>query len=65
MARSDSSRAKKLTRSEARERLPEDLRGTFDNLCDDTLAWSRYYYGTYLISYSILMELVKDGWRKA
>jgi hypothetical protein len=50
MARSEISLAKKLTRSEARERLPDDLRETFDNLCDETLAWSRYYYGTYLIS---------------
>ena len=55
---------KSLTRSEAREALPEGLRGTFDRLCDDTLAWSQYYYGKTLISYSIIKELVEDGWTK-
>jgi hypothetical protein len=40
------------------------LRETFDALCDETLSWSQYHYGTSLISYSILMELVKDGWKK-
>ena len=55
---------KRLSRVEARALLSEELRPTFDNFCDDTLKWSKYYYGTSLISYSIIMELVKDGWRK-
>jgi hypothetical protein len=55
---------KRLSRVEARALLSEELRPAFDNFCDDTLKWSKYYYGTSLISYSIIMELVKDGWRK-
>ena len=55
---------KRLKRLEAREALPEELRGTFDKLCEETLYWSQYYYGTSFISYSILKELVDDGWVK-
>jgi hypothetical protein len=56
---------KRLTREEARELLPAHLRETFDALCSETIEWSRYYYGTTMVSYSILMQLVKDGWRKS
>jgi len=55
---------KRLKKLEAREALPEELRETFDKLCEETLYWSQYYYGTTFISYSILKELVEDGWRK-
>ena len=55
---------KRLTKQEAREALPEELRQTFDKLCEETLYWSQYYYGTTFISYSILKELVEDGWTK-
>lgn len=58
------SRPKKLKKQEAREALPEELRRTFDMLCEETLHWSQYYYGTNFISYSILKELVEDGWTK-
>jgi len=54
----------KLKRSEAREALPEELRTVFDQLCEETLYWSQYYYGANLISYSIIKELVEDGWMK-
>jgi hypothetical protein len=54
----------RLKREEARAALPEELRSTFDKLCDETLAWSRYYYNTNFISYSIIKELVGDGWAK-
>jgi hypothetical protein len=54
----------RLSREEAKTQLPEDMRPIFDQLCDETLQWSKYYYGTNLISYSILFELVKDGWKK-
>ena len=59
-----SPRPKRLTKDEARAALPENLRGTFDSLCEETLAWSQYYYGTHFISYAILKELVTSGWRK-
>ena len=55
---------KRLKKQEAREILPEELRGTFDKLCEETLYWSQYYYGTNFVSYSILKELVEDGWMK-
>lgn len=56
-------RQKRLTRDEAREALSEELRPTFDRLCDETVAWSKYFYGTTMVSYSILKHLVEDGWR--
>lgn len=55
----------RLKREEARAALPEELRSTFDKLCDETLGWSRYYYNTNFISYSIIKELVRDGWTKS
>jgi hypothetical protein len=61
---SPSGRPRKLNRNEARESLPEELRNTFDKLCEETLLWSQHYYGASFISYSILKELVKDGWQK-
>jgi hypothetical protein len=55
----------RLSREEAKGQLPEAKRPIFDQLCDETLQWSKYYYGTTFISYSILFELVKDGWKKS
>jgi hypothetical protein len=57
-------RPKRLKKQEARESLPEDLRPMFDKLCEEYLYWAQYYYGSHLISYSIIKELVEDGWRK-
>ncbi len=54
----------RLKKQEAREALSEELRPTYDSLCEETLYWSQYYYGTSLISYSIIKELVEDGWKK-
>jgi hypothetical protein len=61
---SDDSQPKRMTRSEARAALPEELRGTFDEICDETIAWSQYFYGTTMVSYSILMKMIEDGWTK-
>jgi hypothetical protein len=55
---------KRLKKNEAREALREELRPTFDKLCEETLYWSQYYYGSTFISYSIIKELIQDGWRK-
>ena len=55
---------KRLSKKEAREALPAELRDTFDKLCEETVFWSQYYYGATFISYSILKELVEDGWEK-
>jgi hypothetical protein len=56
---------RRLKKHEAREALPVELRETFDELCKETLFWSQYYYGSSLISYSIIKELVETGWKKA
>ena len=64
MKSSGNSRPKRMTRDEARTALPEGLRATFDKLCDETVEWSRYFYGTTMVSYSILMKLVEVGWTK-
>jgi hypothetical protein len=42
----------RLTKKEAREALPEELRETFDKLCEKIGA-----YGSSFISYSIVKEL--------
>jgi len=56
---------RRLKKQEAREALPENLRPTYDRMCEETQYWSQYYYGSTLISYSIIKELVEDGWTKA
>jgi hypothetical protein len=55
---------KRLNKVEAREALPEELRPVFDKMCEEILRWSQYYYGSTFISYSIVKELVEDGWTK-
>jgi hypothetical protein len=45
-------------------RLSDQEREIFDELCDEVIAWSKVYYGATLVSYVILMELVKSGWSK-
>ena len=54
----------RLKKKEAREALSEELRPIYDSLCEETLYWSQYYYGSTFISYSLIKELVEDGWRK-
>jgi hypothetical protein len=63
--RSQSGPPKRLKKEEARKALPEELRPVFDKLCEETLFWSQYYYGSNFISYSIIKELVEDGWIKS
>jgi hypothetical protein len=53
------------TYAEARADLPSHLQPIFDALCEDVSAWSKYFYGRKLISYSILKELVLGGWRRS
>ena len=60
----NSSPPQRWKKNEAREALPEELRETFDKLCEEYLYWAQYYYGSSLISYSIIKELVEDGWSK-
>jgi hypothetical protein len=55
---------RRLSRAEAWGALPAELQPVYDKLCEETLHWSKYYYGSSFISYSILKELVEDGWTK-
>jgi len=48
----------------AKADLSPELQVIFEALCEDVIAWSKYYYGRKLISYSILKELVAAGWTK-
>lgn len=59
-------KAMKKTREAARDSLPPERHADYDALVAATESWSRYFYGTTLISYAIIAELVRDGWtRKA
>ena len=59
-----SSSPRRMNKQQARDALPISLQDTFDKLCEETLYWSQYYYGASFISYSIIKELVEDGWKK-
>ena len=56
--------AARKTFDEARDSLPPELQPTFEKLCKEVIGWSYFFYGTRFVSYSILRELVADGWRK-
>ena len=55
---------RRLNRAEARSALPQEQQATFDELCDEVIGWSKFYYGSTFVSYVILMELVKGGWAR-
>jgi hypothetical protein len=50
-------------RVSVRAQLPEDLRPVFDQLVSDYQAHATAAYGRPLVSYHILAELVRAGWR--
>lgn len=50
-------------RDETRDALPAELRPIFDQLVDEYKYHSLLLYGREFVSYGILGELVKDGWR--
>lgn len=54
----------KVTREAARSSLPAELQPNFDQLVDEVANWSLNFYGTKFVSYAILSELVRDGWKK-
>jgi hypothetical protein len=55
---------RRFNKQQARDALPEELRPTFDMFCEEYRLWALHYYGSTLISYSIIKELVEDGWTK-
>ncbi len=54
----------KRNKDEVRSSLTEEEQRTFDLLVKETGDWSMYFYGSKFISYVILAELVRGGWRK-
>ena len=48
---------------QARDALPEDLRPVFDQLVDDYRFAAHTYHGSPFVSYHVLAEIVKAGWR--
>lgn len=44
--------------------LSESEREVFEELVKEVGDWSIYFYGSKFISYVILAELVRSGWRK-
>lgn len=48
---------------EEREKLPEDLQPFFDQLVTEYRFHCAKHYGRELVSYKVLADLVRDGWR--
>ncbi len=48
---------------QARNILPEDLRAVLDDFVNDYKFFGTKHYGSPFISYIILAEMVKAGWR--
>lgn len=49
--------------AEARNALPEELLPAFDALVADYKFYASVHYGSRLVSYLILADLVRAGWR--
>jgi len=52
-----------VSREEARNGLPEDLRPVFDQLVEEYRYHSTVIHGKPFVSFAVLAELVRDGWR--
>jgi hypothetical protein len=48
---------------EARESLPEQLRSVYDQLVEEYSFYALKHHGRRWVSYAIIAELVRDGWR--
>lgn len=46
-----------------RSRLPEDLRSEFDSLVETYRYYAFMHYERPFVSYKILADLIRDGWR--
>ena len=49
--------------AEARGALPDELLAPFDALVEDYKFYASVHYGSRLVSYRILADLVRAGWR--
>ena len=59
----DDKRSQKL--DEARNSLPVECQPTFDDLVNDYKFFATKHYRSPFVSYMVLAELVKAGWRLA
>jgi hypothetical protein len=50
-------------RDEARASIPDDLRPVFDQLANDYRFAAMKHHGAPFVSYVVLAELVRMGWR--
>lgn len=50
---------------EARNTLPEELRPLFDDLVEDYRFAVHLRYGKRFVSYIVLADLIKAGWRRS
>lgn len=50
---------------QARSSLPEELRPIFDDFVDDYRFAATKHHGSPFVSYMVLAEMVKAGWRLA
>lgn len=48
---------------EAREYLPEELRLVYDDMVAEHAFFSLKHHGRKFVSYKIIADLVKEGWR--
>jgi hypothetical protein len=55
--------ARKPDRSTLRESLPNDLKAVFDELVTDYKFLSTKHHGRAFVSYAILADLIRMGWR--
>jgi hypothetical protein len=46
-----------------RQRVPPELRNVFDELVEDYKLFGKRHYGTTLVSYEIIADLILNGWR--
>jgi hypothetical protein len=49
--------------AQARESLPEELRPVYDQLVEEYGFYALKHQGRRWVSYAIIAELVRDGWR--
>lgn len=52
-----------MTREDAERSLPKELRTVFNSLVEEYMHYSRVTYGRGFVSYEVLSDLVRAGWR--
>ena len=57
--------ARSQKHTQARDSLPVELRPVFDEFVDDYRFSSTSHYGSPFISYAVLADMVRVGWRPA